>query len=60
VGSALQQIGQYPDVLAAMFAILETQQILAGESKISIIPPKSELLTQLLASKDAAAPPLQS
>ena len=58
VGSALQQIAQYPDVLAAMFDILETQQILAGESKISIVPPKSELLTQLLTSKDHEPPPL--
>ena len=42
-----------------MFAILETQQILAGESKIAIVPPKSELLTQLLASRDPspASPP---
>ena len=59
VGGALQQIGQDPNVLAAMFAIMETQQILAGESKIAIVPPKSELLTQLLASRDPspASPP---
>ena len=59
VGGALQQIGQDPNVLAAMFAILETQQILSGESKIAIVPPKSELLTQLLASRDPspASPP---
>lgn len=55
VGSALQQIGQDPDVLAAMFDILETQQILAGEAKISILPPKSDLLAQLLASKASQA-----
>lgn len=56
VGSALQQIGQDPDVLAAMFDILETQQILGGEAKISILPPKSDLLAQLIASKDTFPP----
>ena len=54
VGGALQQIGQDPNVLAAMFDILETQQILQGEAKISILPPKSDLLAQLLVSKDAS------
>ncbi len=52
VGGALQQIGQDPDVLAAMFDILETQQILGGEAKISILPPKSDLLAQLIASRE--------
>lgn len=56
VGSALQQIGQDPNVLAAMFDILETQQILGGEAKISILPPKSDLLAQLIASKQTPAP----
>ena len=54
VGGALQQIGQDPNVLAAMFDILETQQILQGEAKISILPPKSDLLAQLFASKGAS------
>jgi len=59
VGGALQQIGQDPDVLAAMFDILETQQILGGEAKISILPPKSDLLAQLIASRDPSkVPPL--
>jgi len=56
VGSALQQIGQDPNVLAAMFDILETQQILGGSAKISILPPKSDLLAQLIASRDASPP----
>jgi len=56
VGAALQQIGQDPNVLAAMFDILETQQILGGNAKISILPPKCDLLTQLLASKEAPGP----
>ena len=56
VGGALQQIGQDPKVLSAMFDILETQQILGGSAKISIVPPKSELLSQLLASKESSLP----
>ncbi len=56
VGSALQQIGQDPNVLAAMFDILETQQILEGEARISILPPKSDFLAQLLASKETPPP----
>lgn len=55
VGGALQQIGQDPDVLAAMFDILETQQILGGEAKISILPPKSDLLAQLIACREPQA-----
>lgn len=52
VGGALQQIGQDSKVLSAMFDILETQQILGGGARISIVPPKSELLSQLLACKE--------
>lgn len=52
VGSALQQIGQDPEVMAAMFDILETQQIVGGAKKITLVPPKSDLLTQLLASRE--------
>lgn len=52
VGSALQQIGQDPEVMAAMFDILETQQIVGGAAKITLVPPKSDLLTQLLASRE--------
>lgn len=53
VGGALQQIGQDSKVLSAMFDILETQQILGGGARISIVPPKSELLSQLLVSKES-------
>lgn len=56
VGGALQQIGQDAKVLSAMFDILETQQILGGGARISIVPPKSELLSQLLACKEGLPP----
>ena len=56
VGGALQQIGKGPKVLSAMFDILATQKILEGSAKTSIFPPKSELLSQLLASKEGTPP----
>lgn len=56
VGGALQQIGQDSKVLSAMFDILETQQILGGGARISIVPPKSELLSQLLACREGLPP----
>jgi regulator of protease activity HflC (stomatin/prohibitin superfamily) len=62
VGAALQKIGQDREVLGAMFDILETQKILEGKTRITILPPKSELLAQLAASEvsrpTAAPPPL--
>jgi regulator of protease activity HflC (stomatin/prohibitin superfamily) len=63
VGSALQQIGQSREVLDAMFDILETQKIVEGEARITMMPPKSELLAQLSAvesrsSKPQTPPPL--
>jgi len=52
VGGALQQIGQDPNVLTAMFDILETQQILAGGGKLSLLPPKPDLMAQLIVTKE--------
>jgi len=51
VGQALQQIGQDPEVLSAMFEILETQKIVGSNARITLLPPKSELLKQLLAAQ---------
>jgi len=50
VGQALQQIAADPEVVAAMFELLETQKLLDSAAQITLLPPKSELLTQLLAS----------
>jgi len=60
VGAALQGIGQDPEVLGAMFDILETQKVVAGNARITLVPPRSELLSQLLAARSpsAAMPPL--
>jgi regulator of protease activity HflC (stomatin/prohibitin superfamily) len=51
VGQALQAISQDQEVANAMFEILETQKILEGRGQLTLLPPGSELLTQLLAAK---------
>jgi len=51
VGAALQTIGKDPEVLSAMFEILETQKIVSSDAKITLIPPKSDLLASLLAAR---------
>ena len=50
VGAALQQISQDPEVAASVFEILENQKILEGKARISLVPAKHEMLTQLLAA----------
>lgn len=57
VGSALQQIGQDREVLGAMFDILEAQKIVEGQARITMIPPKSDLLSQLAATEHHAPQP---
>jgi len=55
VGAALQEIGQDHEVLGAMFDILETQKVVSGNARITLIPPRSELLAQLLAARTPAS-----
>ena len=51
VGEALQEISSDPEVMQAMFEILENERLTSGEAKITLVPQKSELLPQLLASR---------
>lgn len=69
VGEALQRISADAEVFNAMFDILETQKIVEGEASITLVPPKSDLMTQLLAAQPAgptrssatpASPPVPS
>ncbi len=53
VGAALQQIGEDPEVARAMFAILETQNMVNGDAKITFLPDGNELLAELLAATPA-------
>jgi regulator of protease activity HflC (stomatin/prohibitin superfamily) len=53
VGEALQRISADPEVFSAMFDILETQKIIEGEAWITLVPPKSDMISQLLAAQPA-------
>ncbi len=55
VGEALKQITTDADVAEAMFEILETENILKGDTKITLIPKGNELMTQFLGADSAKA-----
>ena len=66
VGEALQKISTDREILDAMFEILEMQSIVEGEARVTFVPPRSELLSQLLvadtqqtSSKAPPPPPLR-
>jgi len=50
VGEALMEISRDPVVSRALFDVLEVQNIISGEARITLIPPNRELLGSLLAS----------
>jgi regulator of protease activity HflC (stomatin/prohibitin superfamily) len=56
VGATLQRISQEPELASVMFDILECQQIIDGEARITLLPNGRDLLAQLLATtvKEAA------
>ena len=56
VGAALQKISQDADISRALFETLETQNIIAGEAAITMIPKSSELLGQLVAASQGQRP----
>jgi hypothetical protein len=49
VGEALQRISQDPEVTSAMFEILETQKIIEGEARITMLSKQNGFLAELLA-----------
>jgi regulator of protease activity HflC (stomatin/prohibitin superfamily) len=53
VGAALQRIAQDPEVLETMFEMLETQRLLDGEGRITLVPKGTGMLAPLV---DAAVP----
>ena len=63
MGRALQEIAQDPEVAEALFDVLETQRILAGTPRITLLPPgpHARMLANLLAAEGAglAPPPLK-
>lgn len=48
VGEALQKISTDREILDAMFEILEMQSIIEGQARVTFVPQRSELLSQLL------------
>lgn len=48
VGEAMQQITSDPEVSNAMFEILEMQKLLENKGKLTLVPPGSDLLNQLI------------
>src|SRR5580704_9812678 len=59
MGQALREIAQQPAVSQALFDVLETQRILAGCSRLTLLPsgPHSRILANLLAAESAPKPP---
>jgi regulator of protease activity HflC (stomatin/prohibitin superfamily) len=59
VGLALKKISQDPDISRALFSVLETQNIIAGEAAITLIPKNAGILGDLLAAQQGpkGAPP---
>ena len=53
VGEALQKICKDADTSEALFTILETQKLLDSKSRLTLVPRKSGIMTELLASKDS-------
>jgi regulator of protease activity HflC (stomatin/prohibitin superfamily) len=51
VGEALQEIAKDAEVSAALFNVLEVQNLLAGNASVTLIPKNNELLTALVAGR---------
>lgn len=59
VGQALRQIAEDPEVMEAMFVVLETQKLLESKAPVSLLPRNpaaSALLAPLLATQTAEPP----
>jgi regulator of protease activity HflC (stomatin/prohibitin superfamily) len=56
VGAALNEIAQDSEISAALFELLEMQNLLDSKAAITLVPAKNELLTQMLAADAPPAP----
>ncbi|HEV3041348.1 MAG TPA: SPFH domain-containing protein [Candidatus Angelobacter sp.] len=59
VGEALNKVAADPEVEAAMFEILEVQRLIDSKARITLIPQKSGILPELLASTGRGPEPQQ-
>jgi regulator of protease activity HflC (stomatin/prohibitin superfamily) len=55
VGQALQEISKDREVSKALFDVLEVQNIIQGEARITLIPESKELLASILAGRGETA-----
>ena len=55
VGGALNRISEDPEIEAALFEVLETQKLIDGEARLTLMPRGNELLAQLLAVDEEPA-----
>lgn len=53
VGEALYKINQDPDIARALFELLETQNILDGNTQITLVTEGNDLLKQMLSAESA-------
>jgi regulator of protease activity HflC (stomatin/prohibitin superfamily) len=51
VGAALQKIASDPEVSDTLFEVLETQKVLEGQARITLLPPDAGALGALLAAR---------
>jgi len=51
LGVTLREIARDPEIAQAMFEVLETENIIDGEADIVLVPPRQDLLKQLLAER---------
>lgn len=58
LGQAFREIAREPAVAEALFDVLETQRIIAGNAQIALLPsgPHSRMLANLLAAENAGEP----
>jgi len=57
VGTALQRIARDSMVSRALFATLETERLLEGGTRITLVPAGSETLTAVMAAEDRSGAP---
>jgi regulator of protease activity HflC (stomatin/prohibitin superfamily) len=56
VGAALERFGSDPDVTEAMFEVLEIEKLLAGEGRLTLLPPDGGVLAPLLVASERRSP----
>ncbi len=56
VGAALKQVSAQPDILEAMFEIMEVQRVVENGAEITMLPKNAEFLKEMLAARGGRVP----